>query len=168
MGKKRLPPPVSPDDPVILAIKQAQKQPQKLSKKETRDFLRRRSVGLVGQGSGARVLVRRGKLVWRKAHGAGADLDRPPLAVEMDRAQQRYEAELNKAERVARVVGMQLQASAKGVKAHQRNAANKNDVIKFAHTEQQAGNRSWATSTAKQFNISPTRVRQICTGRTRK
>jgi hypothetical protein len=151
MGKKKLPPPPPSDDPVLMAIKEVHKHPTRVSPRH------RRSEGIILRGPGARVeLSLDGKRIvrWRKAHGAGAGLDRPPLAVECDRAQQRYETTLNKLARAGRWFSMQSEASAKGVAERRSRAVSKADVRAFAkhHSVKQ---------TAKQFLITPRRVRQI-------
>lgn len=109
---------------------------------------------MIERGSGARLLKRRGKLVWREKGKAGADLDRPPLAVEVDRAEQQHETKLNKLARAGRWFSMQPEASAKGVAERRSRAVSKADVRAFA---KQHG----VKEAAKKFHITPRHVLNI-------
>ena len=67
--------------------------------------LRDRPLPLFGKiALGAIVKERRGKLVWRIPGKRGADLDRPPLAVECDALERAYFTEIAKGEREARII----------------------------------------------------------------
>ena len=160
MGKKRLPPPPSPDDPVILALKQALRRPRRLSKKAAEEFQRRRQQSMIQQLPGARVLMRRGKTVWRKSHGPGADLDRPPISVTHERLEQRYERESNIAARTARWRLIQREASLKGVEGRRRKSVSRAAVIASAEKHAHLGCHL-ARAVARELLITPTRVRQI-------
>lgn len=160
MGKKRLPPPPSPDDPVILALKQAHSRPRRLSKKAAEEFLRRRQQSMIQQLPGARVLMRRGKTVWRKSHGPGADLDRPPISVTHNRLEQRHESESNIAARTGRWRLTQREASVNGVEVRRRKSVSQAAVIAYAEKHAHLGCHL-ARTVAREFHITPTRVRQI-------
>jgi hypothetical protein len=166
MSKKKLPPLPAPDDPVLLAIKQAHKQPQPLSEEEAREFIP--SEGLILRGPGARLLKRRGKLIWRKMGKAGADLDRPPLAVECDRAQQRYETDLSKIERLGRAIRMRREASKKGILARQQKAKEMRATVLQLTAQHANKGRNLASFIAKRLGITPQRVRQILAEEKRK
>jgi hypothetical protein len=164
MSKKKLPPSPPSDDPVLRAIKEAHKRPlATFTSAETEALcepqhkaLRERlrpTKGMIERHD-TQSLIRRGKRVWRPAHGTGADLDRPPVVVAVDRAEQQYEIERNKLARAGRWFSMQPEASAKGIAERRSRAVSKADVRAFAkqHTVKE---------TAKQFLITPRHVRQI-------
>jgi hypothetical protein len=165
MSKKKLPRTLSPTGPVMQEIKKVLKRPRSTndpsfhglaghSPKSTLAGIPVRRGGKPrGDFTDARRDERPGKLVWRKP-GAGADLDRPPMEVEVNRADQQDVTDLQKLARTARWHSMQREASAKGVAAHRRRATSPAAVRAYAkqHTVKE---------TAKQYHVTPRRVRQI-------
>lgn len=80
------------------AMREALANPHVLTADEERDFLQRRAHGAIERHEYT-VTVRRGKLVYRMAGKAGADLTVPPQYMEMLKRQRDFETECAKVDR---------------------------------------------------------------------
>lgn len=105
----------------------------------------------VSKGQGVILIKRRGKIVWRTAEKAGADFDRPPIAVDMIRTEREMESALNKIRRNTRIRGF---TKLNNEIRSEQSAQLKIQVLELAETH-------FTASIAKKLNISQRRVQQI-------
>lgn len=113
--------------------------------------------GMVWQGPGMIVKSRRGKIVFRTPGKAGADQDRPPIAIENAREEEAYQSELNKC---IRQIRLQLHKP-KGIQTRQQKAAElKEEILALAEKYAEKGCHK-APLIAKKTGLSERRVRQI-------
>ncbi len=118
---------------ILAAIKRARAKAVPISEAEANEIRKTCRPHLLPelQIRGAVVLMRRGKIVWRIPGKAGANLDRPPIAVAIARMNQRHSSTLNKIARESEL--MIANRERKGVKARQLKAEeNKVEVFKLA------------------------------------
>lgn len=139
----------------LAAMREALAHPRVLTADEERDFLERRAHGAIERHEYT-ATIRRGKLVYRTAGKAGADLDVPPYYWEMLKRQRDFETECAKVERGIGTKRRNMRALPRKA-GEARRARILAAVAKLSHLPE----RNRAAVAAKRLGVSVRTVRRV-------
>lgn len=120
-----------------------------------------RSPGYISRGPGAVVVERNGEIKFRIPGKAGADLDRMPLEVELDRALQRFEAEKNKISRDVRFILNRQSATNKAAQINRQKGSETEEMILSLARHHPSMGRNLASFIAGRLRLTSQYVRRV-------